>query len=93
MITLAFKKFDKDGSGKINTMDLKGLYNCKFHPDFKSGKKTEDQIFKEFLQGFGDKNADGMITTEEWNDYYAAVSASIDGDEYFVEMMKNSWKL
>ena len=31
------------------------------HPKVKSGEKTEDQVFTEFLQSFGDKNKDGMI--------------------------------
>lgn len=30
---------------------------------------------------------------KEWNDYYAAVSASIDNDEHFVQLMKMAWKL
>ena len=54
------------------------------HPKVISGDITEDEAFLEFLANFGDKNNDGTITKEEWNDYYAAVSASIDGDEHFV---------
>ena len=37
----AFKKIDKDGSGILDIEDIKGVYNAKFHPDVKSGKKTE----------------------------------------------------
>jgi Ca2+-binding EF-hand superfamily protein len=29
IVTLAFKKFDKDGNGVINIEDLKGRYNAK----------------------------------------------------------------
>jgi len=93
MINLAFNKFDKDGSKHICVKDLLGVYNCKFHPDFIAKKKTEDQILKEFLGGLGDKNNDGTITLEEWNDYYASVSANIDNDDFFVDLMKNAWKL
>jgi len=32
MIDKAFLKFDRDGSGVINTHDLKGVYNCSAHP-------------------------------------------------------------
>lgn len=46
-----------------------------------------------FLQNFGDKNRDGKITREEWNDYYAAVSANIDNDDHFVQLMKNCWRI
>ena len=37
----AFKKIDKDGSGILDIEDIKGVYDAKFHPDVKSGKKTE----------------------------------------------------
>ena len=55
---------------------------------------TEEQIFDEFLGTFGgNKNGDGKLTKDEWDDYYSHVSASIDDDEYFVEMIKHAWKL
>lgn len=34
-----------------------------------------------------------QVTTEEFMNYYAGVSASIDTDVYFIVMMKNAWKL
>jgi len=93
MVDKAFAKFDKDGSGCIEACDLKGVYNCKFHPKVNSGEMTEDEVFLEFLANFGDKNRDGKITIEEWDEYYSAVSASIDNDDHFVQLMKAAWKL
>ena len=54
---------------------------------------SEDDVFMEFLENFGDVNRDGCITRQEWNEYYAAVSASIDNDEHFVELMRIAWRL
>ena len=54
---------------------------------------TEDEVFLEFLAHFGDRNRDGKIQRDEWNDYYAAVSASIDNDDHFVQLMCTAWKL
>lgn len=93
MIDKAFLKFDRDGSGIINAADLKGVYNSTAHPKVAKGEMSEEAVFLEFLQNFGDVNKDGTITRDEWNDYYAAVSASVDNDDHFVLLMKNAWKL
>ena len=93
MIDKAFLKFDKDGSGLINAVDLRVSYNCSLHPKVQSGQMTEDQVFLEFLQAFGDANKSGTIDRTEWNHYYAAVSSSIDNDDHFVELMRTAWRM
>ena len=93
MVDKAFLKFDADGCGTIEASDLKGIYSAHMHPKVISGEMTEDEVFLEFLTNFGDKNGDGKISRQEWNDYYAAVSSSVDNDEHFVQLMKTAWKL
>ena len=61
MIDKAFLKFDRNGDGAIDAADLKGVYNCSFHPKVVRGEMTEDQVFLEFLANFNDKNRDGTI--------------------------------
>jgi len=52
IVTLAFKRFDRDGNGFIGIEDLKGRYNAGNHPDVKLGKKTEEDVLYEFLDTF-----------------------------------------
>jgi calcyphosin len=54
----------------------------------------------EFLETFEthhnvlqDKAADYSVTLEEFEEYYANVSCSIDDDRYFQVMMTNAWHL
>ena len=61
MVDKAFLKFDADGSGEITAADLRGVYNTTHHPKVISGEMTEDEVFLEFLQNFGDRNQDGRI--------------------------------
>ena len=68
----------------MTSSDLKTVYSCSDHPKVMRGEMTEDEVFTQFLSNVGDKNKDGTITHAEWNDYYAAVSASIDNDDLFV---------
>jgi Ca2+-binding EF-hand superfamily protein len=64
------------------------------NPEFIEGKKTKEQILKEFLSNFeGAKgNKDGVITKAEWVDYYTDLSMSVPSDEYFVRMMESVWQ-
>merc|ERR1719350_2520727 len=93
MVDKAYLKFDANGDGEITAADLRGVYNATMHPKVQSGEMTEDEVFLEFLANFGDKNRDGKIQRSEWNEYYAAVSSSIDNDDHFVMLMKTAWKL
>jgi Ca2+-binding EF-hand superfamily protein len=99
-ITLkAFDKLDTDRSGVIEIAEVKALYNCKHHPDVKSGKKTEEDVYGEFIETFemhhGNTKGrrDKRVTREEFLEYYNNISANIDLDEYYEVMMNNAWKL
>jgi len=36
---------------------------------------------------------DGIVTREEFEDYYKDISASIDRDDYFELMIRNAWHI
>lgn len=94
LVKLAFLKIDKDRSGILDLNDVKGVYNARAHPDVMSGRRTEDEVLVEFINNFkigGEK--DGVVTPKEFEDYYANISASIDDDDYFELMMRNSWHI
>lgn len=48
----AFKLLDRTGDGQVTIDDIRGTYNAQMHPDVKSGKRTADEIFTEFLETF-----------------------------------------
>lgn len=95
IIEKCFQKMDKTGDGVVTVDDLKGVYNCKQHPKYMNGEMTEEQILKLFLNQFekGSASIDGTVTKDEFRNYYAGVSASIDEDAYFDLMMRTAWKL
>ena len=47
IIDRAFKKMDKSGDGKITEVDMKGTYDVRNHPKYKSGEWTAKQVTSE----------------------------------------------
>ena len=76
MVWRAFSLMDRDGSGKIEAADVYNLYDVSQHREFIEGTKTKDEILADFLNSFdGVKgNNDGIITKEEWYEYYIDLS-------------------
>jgi Ca2+-binding EF-hand superfamily protein len=105
LISAAYDKLDATGDGAVNLDDLRKLYSVKENPDFVNGKLTEEEILKNFLRKFEENMVhppnregpasvgDGLLTRDEFFDYYSGVSASIDDDLYFDLMMRKAWKL
>ena len=93
MVDKAFAVLDKDGSGQVTVSDVKHLYDVSQNKDFIEGTKTKEEVIEDFLDSFdGAKgNNDGVITRQEWNDYYSDLSMSLPSDQYFVEMMESTW--
>ena len=95
MVEKAFNLIDRNNNGSIGIADIDAIYDVSQNQDFIDGKKTRNDILEEFLNGFdGMKgNNDGVISKQEWNDYYTDLSMSLPSDEYFVRMMESVWQI
>ncbi|XP_052070822.1 calcyphosin-like protein isoform X3 [Mytilus californianus] len=96
VINEAFDKLDTNNDGVLDIEDLKVFYtaNAKNHPKYLSGEWTLDQTLRSFLDSIDSPDdPDGVVTREEFLDYYAGVSATIDDDSYFVMMMRSCYGL
>jgi calcyphosin len=93
LVRMAFEILDKDGSGVVHIEELLEVYDISAHPDVVGGKKTKKEAMKEFMAQWDRHNGDGCVTYEEFEDYYKDLSASIDGDDYFELMIRNSWRI
>ncbi len=90
LVHRAYGILDKDGSGQVTLKDIEMAYDVSFHPEFQSGRKTKEEIMREFMGCWETHKKDGIVTIEEFEDYYKDLSASIDGDDYFELMIKNA---
>jgi Ca2+-binding EF-hand superfamily protein len=94
MVDKAFNRLDMNGSGELTPDDIATIYDVSMNPEFVEGRKTKDQILSDFLGNFEGKkgNNDGVITKDEFVDYYTDLSMSVPSDEYFVRMMESTWQ-
>lgn len=92
-IRKAYQKLDVNGDGQVTLDDIARIYDVSQHPDVMAGKKTPEEAYREFMSLWDTQNADGIVTFDEFCQYYKDVSASIDTDEYFGVMMTQAWKL
>ena len=93
LIKMAYQKLDRDHSGIVDINDVVEQYDVSFHPKFKSGEMSKNDILNEFISQWDTNVQDGKITVAEFIDYYKDVSASIDEDDYFELMIRNAWHL
>jgi hypothetical protein len=47
----------------------------------------------DFMSQWDRTDADGIVTLDEFEDYYKEISASIDDDDYFELMIRNAWRM
>mmetsp|Transcript_15704 Transcript_15704/g.26476 ORF Transcript_15704/g.26476 Transcript_15704/m.26476 type:complete len:164 (+) Transcript_15704:483-974(+) len=100
LVLKAFQKLDKTNTGVIEVKDIIGLFTAKNHPAVLECRKTEEEVLEEFLSTFEmhhnnthSNPNDYSITKEEFMEYYANVSATIEDDLYFSQMLNASWEL
>jgi Ca2+-binding EF-hand superfamily protein len=93
LVLECFGKLDKTGNGVVDFDDVRDVFSAREHPEVKAGRKTAAQVLHEFLGNFDVIKKDGTITTDEFIEYYEAISAGIDNDDYFELMIRSAWNL
>ena len=71
------------------------------HPKYKSGEWNKTKTLREFLDTFVKKSREkednqskeGEFSRQDFVDYYAMISPTVDRDVYFDFMVRNAWKL
>lgn len=94
LVAEAFSKLDPTNSGSVDLGTVRALYNASGHPELRSGKRTEDEILNEFLDTFEAHHSlrgHRQVSFEEFEEYYCTVSAGIDNDQFFEDLIVHVW--
>ena len=94
LVDLVFNTLDKKGAGIIDADIISSSFDASSHPDALSGKKSQHQIFKEFQENFDvGETIEAKVTQHEFQNFYTNLSTSIDDDDYFELMLRNTWQI
>ena len=97
IIIEAFAKIDFNRKGFTEITYLKSIYNSSEHPEVKMGRKTENEIFGEFVYTFdifiNYKEKTSQCSFEDFIEYYSGISASIENNQYFNDMIEGVWNM
>lgn len=65
---------------------------AKRHPRYESGEWGEEEVVANLLAAFEQPDSkDGVVSEEEFIDYYSAVSTCVQDDAYFESSLKSCW--
>jgi len=79
--------------GSVEVIDLQRRWNPRCHPEVQAGVLTEVEAMEEFLNQWEIAASDGIVSYEEFLDYYRDVSMAVDKGEVFVDIVRKAWDL
>ena len=92
VVMRAYAVLDRDGSGMVTVDDILEAYNLASDPMVAEGVKSPEEAAKEFMSMW-ETTPDGLVTKEEFVEYYNDLSAEIDGEEEFEQILTAAWGL
>ena len=97
VLIAAFDVLDANKVGKVDITQIKAKHNPAKHPAVLEGRKTDKQILEEFNSSLdlylSTYNIGDAMTKDDFIDFYWHISFTVDNDEYFNALIKNSWNL
>jgi Ca2+-binding EF-hand superfamily protein len=90
MVTKVYNYLDQELTGKITVAAVQDRYDVTYHPEFKKGNKTRDQLVNYFLSKF-ESASSGAISREDFYNYYTDVSMTVAIDDDFIDLLQTSW--
>ncbi|PWV00200.1 hypothetical protein TcG_02657 [Trypanosoma cruzi] len=84
--------FRQNTNGTIFIEDLVNAFNPAGHPSVLSGERSEKEVREEFQGTFNTTtNPDGVLTRQEFEQYYSCVAGSCLDDASFVALLRGVW--
>jgi len=94
IIQAAFGALDRDRNGLLDPAHLMQVFDAAQHPHALDGSRTTQEVLREFLETFEvGGQVDGKVTADEFVQYYHNASISVESDDLFELMLRNTWRV
>ena len=94
-----FEKLDNEKTGKVSFDVIRNSYDADKHPEVLNGTRTQPEILSRFIDLFEyhfnilNQKKEDFVTKDEFLEFYDYLSAFIDDDKYFENLMSRVWDL
>jgi len=78
--------------GEILANDFANAFDYTSHPEISNGTRSKASVLEELMDAV-DMNKDGMISSEEFVDFYTNVSVYYKDDDSFIKAVHKAWGL
>ncbi len=92
IVSHVFRVIDSDRDGIVNMTNVGSYFIAKNHPEVVSGRKNTATVFKEFVDSLSTVATRGVLTLDQFMDYYLNAFA-FDEDIKFDEFMFAVWNV
>ena len=90
-IVNVFRQFDKYGEGRVMLDAVCDAYDCNFYAK-SIVKSSVKSAMNDFVNWFvSKKDFDGFVSFQDFTDYYQNISAAVESDALFQELLVRSW--
>ncbi|CCW60694.1 unnamed protein product [Phytomonas sp. EM1] len=86
--------FSLNPDGTIPLSELHANFRAEGHPVMVSGARTASEVAEDFQSSFNlATNPEGVISVQEFEEYYAGISGTFCDDVDFVAMLRGVWPI
>jgi hypothetical protein len=77
----------------VTISDLDKYYDVSQNPDVVLDKKSKEEALLEFITSWEGGQKESIVTREQFQEYYADVSAAVEREQQFADIINKGWKL
>eukprot|EP00931_Biecheleriopsis_adriatica_P055623 TRINITY_DN32931_c0_g1_i1.p1 TRINITY_DN32931_c0_g1~~TRINITY_DN32931_c0_g1_i1.p1 ORF type:complete len:499 (+),score=95.39 TRINITY_DN32931_c0_g1_i1:74-1498(+) len=94
VVKSAYQKLqDSVPAGVVDISHIQRYFRPNCHPEVQAGSLSPSEAREDFLGQWDVAHHDGLISWQDFVEYYQDVSLAIEDDDFFVQLVTSAWAL